>query len=50
MGPALTLLPKAVHLINIERRWYGTPDQLMKLDGYFRDMMFGADGPLTGSV
>lgn len=28
----------------------GTPDQLMKVDGYFRDMMFRADGPLTESA
>jgi ABC-type multidrug transport system ATPase subunit len=28
----------------------GTPEQLMKVGGYFRDMMFRADGPLTGSA
>jgi ABC-type multidrug transport system fused ATPase/permease subunit len=28
----------------------GTPDQLMKVDGYFRDMMFRADEPLTTSA
>jgi ABC-type multidrug transport system fused ATPase/permease subunit len=27
----------------------GTPDQLMKVDGYFRDMMFRSDEPLTES-
>ena len=28
----------------------GTPDQLMKVDGYFRDMMFRAEEPLTRSA
>jgi ABC-type multidrug transport system fused ATPase/permease subunit len=28
----------------------GSPDQLMKVDGYFRDMMFRSDEPLTRSA